>query len=131
LAAFLNVLASLREQMESANLSRSDVLKALIWPLGILVSATIALVWADAPNWLLLVFVGVFVAAAALYGWSYAYCLLYDRDALRSEKFAIQKTAIERGIYGDNHVGIIEMARNVPSLPVSEIDPGKKMGSSE
>ena len=42
-----------------------------------------------------------------LFLFAYVFCLLKDRDALRSEKFSIRKMEIERGIYGDNNFNFI------------------------
>jgi hypothetical protein len=42
---FFQIFAALREQM-NATLSRSDVLRALIWPMGILMTVTLGLVFA-------------------------------------------------------------------------------------
>lgn len=47
----------------------------------------------------------VFVASVPLYGFAYVYCLLYDRDALRSERYSLQKMAIEHGMIGDSKTG--------------------------
>ena len=33
---------------------------------------------------------------------AFVYCLLNDRDALRSEKFSLRKMEIEKGLYGDS-----------------------------
>ena len=40
------------------------------------------------------------------------YCLINDRDSLRSEKFTIQKLAIEKGIMGDDVTGIAPLSNN-------------------
>ena len=42
----------------------------------------------------------------------YIYCLINDRDSLRSEKFTIQKLAIEKGIMGDDVTGIAPLSNN-------------------
>ena len=34
--------------------------------------------------------------------------MLTDKDALRSEKFTIQKLAIEKGLYGDSLTGTLD-----------------------
>lgn len=104
---FLQLVATFREQTR-ATLWRSDILRALIWPVGILMMATVSLVVADAPSWLLITFAALFVLTIVLYGASYVFCLFTDRDALRSEKYALDKIAIEHGIYGDSQTGLIE-----------------------
>lgn len=39
----------------------------------------------------------------------YRYLLSHDRDALRSEKYPIQKLAIKHGHVGDSEIGTIDM----------------------
>jgi hypothetical protein len=46
-----------------------------------------------------------------LYIAAYGYCLVNDRDALRSETYSIQKLAIEKGYIGDSTVGILRKDR--------------------
>jgi hypothetical protein len=104
---FLQIVQSLREQMH-ATLARSDVLRALIWPIGILMTATLGLTFAKAPDWLLIVFAVLVVLSILLYGAAYTFCLINDRDALRSEKYSLHKMAIEHGVYGDSRIGLIE-----------------------
>ena len=38
--------------------------------------------------------------------------MINDRDSLRSEKFTIQKLAIEKGIMGDDVTGIAPLSNN-------------------
>jgi len=104
---FMRLVATLREQMQ-ADLSRSDVLRVLIWPILILTVALIAAAQADAPNWAL---IGIGTMAAAflvLYAVAFIFLLIYDRDALRSEKYSLHKMAIEHGLIGDDKVGLID-----------------------
>jgi hypothetical protein len=67
------------------------VLRALIWPMGILMTVTLGLVFAKAPTWLLVVFSTMAVISALLYFSSYIFCLLKDRDALRSETYSLKR----------------------------------------
>jgi hypothetical protein len=48
----------------------------------------------------------VLVAVIALYGTAYVFCLLKDRDALRSESYSLHKLAIEQGLLGDSTTGM-------------------------
>ena len=101
----------LRQQLDSA--ARTDVLRPLAWLVGILVIGIIGLVHADAPSWTLLLLGATVGFVILLYAAAYTYCLAFDRDALRSEKYAIQKLAIEKGVYGDDNIGIIDAERDV------------------
>ena len=38
---------------------------------------------------------------------AFSYCLVKDRDALRSETYSLHKIAIEHGLVGDSITGVI------------------------
>ena len=107
MSSFLQFAASMREQMH-ATLSRSDVLKALVWPIGILLTAIVSLSYGNTPQWLLYVLTGLLVLFTILYIGAYLYCLINNPDSLRSEKYSLHKMAIERGVFGDDKMGIID-----------------------
>ena len=48
-----------------------------------------------------------------LYLGAYVYCLVTDRDALRSETYTIQKMAIEKGFVGDSLTGVLSLDTDV------------------
>jgi hypothetical protein len=90
-----------------------------VWPTSILMVVTLGLVYAKAPTWLLIIFAAMFVLSMILYGFSYTFCLLNDRDALRSEKYSLNKLAIEHGLIGDSSAGLFEVGetRQQRALP--------------
>jgi len=98
-------------QHAAAQGSRSTVLRPLAWLLGISVTAVVACVEAKAPDWLIIVFAVASGLTVLLYLGAYVYCLIYDRDALRTEKYSIQKLGIEKGYVGDSFTGMIEGSR--------------------
>ncbi len=104
---FLSLVSALREQMQ-ATLSRSDVLRPIAWLVGILVTATVTLVLAKAPEWLLILSGLLLLASIVLYIVAYLFCLIKDRDALRSERYVLQKLAIEHRLLGDSVSGLFE-----------------------
>jgi uncharacterized protein YacL len=104
---FLNIVSALREQM-NANLSRSDILRPLAWVMGILVFGLIGVLLRSPPSWLLVVMVAFIGTALIIYLGSHIFCLFKDRDALRSERYSLQKMAIEHGVFGDSTRGIID-----------------------
>ena len=61
-----------------------------------------------ASAWITVTFILMCIVTFILYIGAYVYCLLYDREALRSETYLIQKLAIERKYLGDNVTGTIE-----------------------
>lgn len=90
--------------------SRTDVLRALVWPNAMLLCT---LGWAatkGAPQFLLILlsillvlFMIIYAAACIFFGWT-------DPNLLRSERYNIEKMAIERGIFGDSMTGIIDVS---------------------
>lgn len=106
-------------QQATAHGSRSTVLRPLSWFLGICVTAVIASVEAKAPSWVTILFGSMCGASAILFLVAYVYCLFSDRDALRSERYSIQKLALEKG-YGDNFIGLLSPPENRPSRPLPQ-----------
>lgn len=100
-------LAIIRAFLEQATAkgTRATVLKPIGYMMGILVSATLASFYLEAPYWLGVMFAAFCGLAMLLYLSAYVYCLIHDRDALRSETYSIQKLAIEKGFVGDDIVG--------------------------
>ena len=90
----------------SAELTRSDVLRSLIWPNAGLLLALVGIASAQGPEWLLRTLVVLLCAFMTLYGLAYVYFALTDSDALRSEKYKLQKMAIEHGLFGDSQTGL-------------------------
>ena len=79
----------------SATLSRSDVLKPLAWLIGIVAFALAAALFGHAQQWVLITLIAVLVLCVILYLGAYFYCLFFDKDALRSETYSLNKMAIE------------------------------------
>jgi len=113
---FLSLVAMLREQMQ-AELTRSDVLRVLVWPILVLMVGLIAALTVHAPAWVLMgvgAFEGLFFL---IYAVAFVALLFVDRDALRTEKYNLQKFAIEHGLIGDSTAGVInERPRNSRTL---------------
>lgn len=121
MTAFLQIVSALKEQMH-ATLSRSDVLRPLAWLIGLLLTGVVAVAIGKAPEWLLVLLASLLVGCILLYGVAYVYCLmLKDPDLLRSEKYSLQKMAIEHGLIGDNHVGLFEENDKVEKPSTAQI----------
>ena len=90
----------------NATLSRSDALKPLAWLIVTLTRTSVLLAYVAGPVWLLIVAAGL-LAAIALYFIAFSFCLIKDRDALRSETYSLHKIAIEHGLTGDSITGVI------------------------
>lgn len=115
---FSQLVTLMREQM-NATLSRSDVLKPLAWLIGMLATATAVALFARPHEWVLTWLLVLLAGAVILYALSYSVLLFIDRDALRSERYSLQKLALEQGVYGDSVAGIIEQPQTqaVTMLP--------------
>jgi hypothetical protein len=117
----LRLVSVLREQMH-ATLSRSDALKPLSWLIVIIMTTAVLLVNATAPEWLLIVAACLLSAAITLYFVAFGYCLVKDRDALRSETYSLHKIAIEHGLVGDSITGVIAPETEDHRLPVHKTE---------
>ena len=77
--------------------SRSTVLRPLGWLIGILATLAFAGMHLQIPIWMNVVIFALLSLGVTLYLRAFFYCLLNDREALRSEKYSLQKLAIEKG----------------------------------
>ena len=111
-------------QHASSEGSRSTALKPLGWLIGMLLASMVAagrLADSLAIVVVLCVFCGM---TLAVYLGAYIYLVKVDRDALRSERYSLQKLAIEKGSFGDSVVGIVEALNtdgDKNALPAGEI----------
>lgn len=123
MAEIMRLLMELRQHME-AELTRSDVLRALIWPIAGILIAVLGLS-GRGPDWLVTYLSYALLGFLALYALVYVVCFIIDRDALRSEKYKLQKMAIERGVFGDSETGLLPPAevRRLDKEPSEPVEP--------
>lgn len=88
--------------------SRSTILKPLTWLLGIILATLLAAFRFSAPAWFCYLLAGIAILAVLLFFFAYVFCLFKDRDALRSESFSLRKMEIEKGLYGDSDMGLVQ-----------------------
>jgi hypothetical protein len=110
--------------------SRSTVLNPLGWLTGICATASIAAFSCKSPAWLGIMFGSLAGISIILYLVAYIYFGLTDKDALRSERFSIQKMAIQKGFIGDNLSGYFKVTDTLhpPALPsmTDQKEPGNR-----
>ena len=130
IGSMMQFLRELLSQSTAAG-SRTNALNHLQWMvaavLGTLVTAHIA----GASHSLVILLSVILVILLVAYLVTHFYFMVKNPDALRSERFTIEKMAIERGIVGDSTTGLSIPGRSnavlpTPSPPVSEtvIDDG-------
>jgi hypothetical protein len=102
---------------------RSTVLQPLRTYLGICTAGLLAAIYLRT-TWAAIVFAWALVLGVVFYLGTYTYCLLKDRDALRSEKYSIQKLELGRGFICDSLPGSFKAKDEKRTLPM---DPGRDL----
>ena len=112
--------------------SRSTVLKPLGWLVALTLTGAIGAFRLAATPWFSNTLGALCLLSIILYFVAYIYFAIIDRDALRSEKYSIQKMAIQKGFIGDDQTGYIPlenpMGKNHRNLPAIEAN---KLGEDE
>lgn len=112
----VHFFAGLLQKATTAQGYRSTVLRPLGWLTGLCISAVLVAVELKAPGWILVLFAVFAILSVILYLFSYVYCLFTDREALRSEKYSIQKMAIQKGFIGDSLAGVFSPESGTTNL---------------
>ena len=108
--------------------SRSTVLKSLGWLVALTSTATIAAYKFDSPGWLGLMYGLISGFAMILYLIAFIYFGITDKDSLRSEKYSIQKLAIQKGLIGDDLTGFKKIGNTIDVDSESLKEKGKDEG---
>jgi len=122
-----HILATLLEHAKSQ--SKSTILRPLSWLTSICVVAVLGAVRFSGPGWLLIVLAVSFCLTVALYLGSFIFCLATGQiDALRTEKYSLEKLALERGFRGDSTVGLFRIGKSTTKkqLPPPETESGEE-----
>ena len=121
-----------REYLEHVSGSgrRSTVLSTLIVMDGLFLLGLVASLFAPAPEWVLQWLLGLVVFVTALFGIAYTYFMFTNPDALRSERYGLEKMAIEHGIRGDSLQGSF-LQIDGPQSPAVSSDPSKQIEAPE
>jgi Na+/pantothenate symporter len=99
-------------QKSDSSGSRSTILKPLTWLISLLIGGLLLTLSINPNSWLIFYFVSFITIALIAFFYVYFFCLYKNPDAIRSEKYSIQKMAIEKGIYGDNISGTFVVDSN-------------------
>ncbi|HTT81238.1 MAG TPA: hypothetical protein VMF86_16320 [Stellaceae bacterium] len=111
--------------------SRSNVLASLIWILALMTAAFVGSIAASAPAAAQFLFGGLMLVSFVFaMGW-YSYFAIKDPDALRSERFVIQKLSIEHGLIGDSTTGVFPAAELDASRDTADAQPSPLGSATE
>lgn len=119
MADFLRFAATMAEHMKG-DLSRTDVLRSLIWPIAALLSSITICACFKVPYLIIILLSVLLVLFVLLYLYAYIYFMLNDPSALRSEKYSLEKLAIEHGVYGDSQTGLLTSEGNAKTQPIGD-----------
>ena len=90
---------------ERSGSAKSTVLKSLGWLLFLLLTATVSASRVSDQLWLVVLLALMTGLTVLVYLSAFIYFALTDSDALRSERFTLQKIGIEHGYIGDDLTG--------------------------
>lgn len=100
------ILHALLQQISSEG-KRSTAMQPLIWLLSILLFGTLSSFYFSLPIWVGKILIGLVVLIILVFVGVYIYLMLTNSDALRSEKYSLNKMAIQKSILGDDLTGIV------------------------
>lgn len=103
--------------------SRSSVINPLQWALVIgLFALLTAVLEPHVPTWLPIFLAFVVGIIVVLLICAYIFFMLKDPDSLRSEKYSLMKTAIEKHFIGDDLTGLREVIRTIDGVETKLLD---------
>lgn len=94
-------------QQDHGRGARSTVLHPLQWSLGLTAGALVIGAGTGAPAWVLVVLAGLLGLFAVGMMVAFFYFAKKDPQALRSERYSLSRLAIERGLVGDDLMGLV------------------------
>lgn len=104
--------------------SRSTVLKPLGWLVALTLAGSISSFHFGSPSWFSNAIGVLSIISIILYFVAYVYFGITDKDSLRSERYSIQKMAIEKGFIGDDQAGFFKtnLVRNENKEKIISVD---------
>jgi hypothetical protein len=92
-------------QHSSGRASRSTALQPLNWLILTLVLAMLGCLRYSSRAWICGALFGLVALGVCVFLSIYVYLAIYNVDATRSEKFTLEKLALQQGRLGDDHAG--------------------------
>ena len=96
-------------QSSAAQGSRTTVLGPMIWIVSLIAACAVGTSWLAQSEWAQYVVIGLLIFVCLAFVLCYVYFMLRNPDALRSEKFVIEKAALEQGLVGDSLRGLHQL----------------------
>ena len=106
--------------------TRSTALYSLGWLIGLLAPSTISSFYFGCPPWIGGTFGVLTVVAVLAYLVAYGYFAYTDPDRLQTERWSLNKMAIERGFIGDDLTGYIRVTRTPYDILASPEDENRR-----
>ena len=85
----------------------------------LVIAGLVGSVTAHAAEWIQVLFATLLSLDFLCFILAYAYFAITNSDALRTERFTLQKIAIEHGLLGDSTTGLSTSNLTAPKVPTS------------
>lgn len=99
--------------------SRTSVINPLQWTLAILLMSLVVSTAVSAPAWMLIFLASATGAILIVLIVAYVYFMLKNPKELRSERYSLAQTALDKHLLGDSLTGLIDVVDNVLEAPES------------
>jgi uncharacterized MAPEG superfamily protein len=110
--------------------SRTSALNPLQWFMVIIGFILLAVILGKAPVWIMVIVAIAMISASVFFLYCFLYLMKNDPDSLRSETYLVSKLAIQKGMMGDNLIGLIQDSTSPTLLPEKMISVEKNEKSS-
>jgi hypothetical protein len=108
--------------------SRTSVINPLQWTLTIAVVGLLAVsLEPHAPPWLAIFFAAIVGAVIVLLLFAFVFFMIKGPDALRSEKYSLVKTAIEKRLVGDSLTGLLQVVETFEGTDPKALSTGSNI----
>lgn len=109
-------------QHTAGKASRSTALQPLAWLLVILGAILLGAFRYQSTRWIAIVLMSFLGLGVFVYLGSYIFLLLNNIDATRSERFTLEKMALQQSQLGDDQAGFLDASEQRPLLPSQSAD---------
>jgi hypothetical protein len=106
---------------------RSNILNSLIYICAVIITAIAVLSKTSVDKWIINGLAVTLFIVIAVFVFSYLYCVVKDRDALRSERYSINKMAIENKFFGDDKSGPLSNEIISSVIPIEKLSDDSEM----